>query len=49
MIAAGAWIGDTAADDESADLLVADGVSPLEAIGNDDDTTDWLYTDTETS
>lgn len=30
-----------------ADLLVLDGVVPLEPVGNDDDTDDWLYVDTE--
>lgn len=30
-----------------SDLLVLDGVVPLEPAGNDDDTDDWLYVDTE--
>lgn len=33
--------------DVTSDLLVLDGVVPLEPVGNDDDANDWLYTDTE--
>lgn len=44
----GIWLplnSDSGGPAGAGDLLVLDGVTPLEPVGNDDDATDWLYAD----
>lgn len=39
--------GGTPGGATDGDVLVLDGVVPLEPVGNDDDPDDWLHADTE--